>query len=115
MSGLSFHGDNNNSKLFETHLARLSEPARSVMLELRAFAKSLGSNVIEEVRPHRVVYAKTLNFRTFLDVRPAPDFCSLVVEIKSGRTAPPLTLTIKTLEDAAKVKPQISQAFQKIQ
>ena len=53
-----------NSIPFETHLEGLTEPARTIMLDLRNFVKSLGGNVIEEVRPHRVAYAKTMNFRT---------------------------------------------------
>ncbi|TLY10058.1 MAG: hypothetical protein E6K85_04600 [Thaumarchaeota archaeon] len=56
---------------FETHLGKLKEPARTIMVDLRNFVKSLGGNVLEEVRPHRVVYAKTMNFRTFLDIEPA--------------------------------------------
>jgi hypothetical protein len=50
---------------FETHLDGLEEPAKTAMIALRNFVRSLGSNVIEEVRPHRVAYAKSMNFRTF--------------------------------------------------
>src|SRR5918994_2609834 len=53
---------------FESHLEKLKEPVRPIMVDLRKFVISLGSNVIEEVRPHRIVYSKTLNFRTFLDM-----------------------------------------------
>ena len=83
---------------FETHLGKLKEPARTIMVDLRNFVKSLGGNVLEEVRPHRVVYAKTMNFRTFLDIEPAGD--SLVLSIRTGRVAPPVTLTVRTTEDA---------------
>lgn len=68
---------NPNRIPFETHLDSLKEPAKTILLDLRNFVKSLGGTVIEEVRPHRVVYAKTLNFRIFLDVEPAGD--SLVI------------------------------------
>ena len=83
---------------FETHLGKLKEPATTIMVDLRNFVKSLGGNVLEEVRPHRVVYAKTMNFRTFLDIEPAGD--SLVLSIRTGRVAPPVTLTVRTTEDA---------------
>jgi hypothetical protein len=98
---------------FETHLEGLQEPARSVMLDLRNFVKSLGANVIEEVRPHRVAYAKTMNFRTFLDIMPAGD--SLVLSIRYGRAAPPATATVRTAQDAEGAKKQIADAYQKIQ
>ena len=98
---------------FETHLERLQGPARAIMVDLRKFAMSLGSNVIEEVRPHRVVYAKTMNFRIFLDVEPAGD--ALVIAIKAGRNTAPFTATIKTAQDAESIKKQIAEAYQKIQ
>jgi hypothetical protein len=97
---------------FETHLQGLKEPARSTMLDLRAFVKSLGTNVIEEVRPHRITYSKTLNFRMFLDVEPAGD--SLVLSIRYGRAAR-VAATIRTMQDAENVKKQIAEAYSKIQ
>jgi len=98
---------------FESHLERLKEPARTIMVDLRNFARSLGTNVIEEVRPHRVVYAKTMNFRTFLDIEPAGD--SLVLSIRYGRAAPPATATVRTVQDAEDAKKQIADAYSKIQ
>jgi hypothetical protein len=98
---------------FETHLERLSDPLKVVMVDLRGFVQSLGSNVIEEVRPHRVVYSKTMNFRIFLDIEPAGD--SLVLSIKSGRSAPPLTVTIRNAQEAEGTRSRIAEAYQKIQ
>ena len=98
---------------FETHLERLQEPARSIMLDLRSFVKSLGTNVIEEVRPHRVVYTKTMNFRAFLDIEPAGD--SLVLSIRYGRAAPPAAATVRTAQDVENAKKQIAESYQKIQ
>jgi hypothetical protein len=55
---------------FENHLEGLEEEPKTSLLDLRNFVKSLGNNVIEEVRPHRIAYAKSLTFRTFLDIQP---------------------------------------------
>lgn len=98
---------------FESHLDRLKEPARTIMLDLRSFVRSLGSNVIEEVRPHRVVYSKTMNFRIFLDIEPAGD--SLVLSIRYGRAGPPASATVRTVQDAENAKKQIAEAYSKIQ
>ena len=98
---------------FEAHLKDLKEPAKTIMLDLRNFVRSLGSNVIEEVRPHRVAYAKSMNFRTFLDIMPAGD--SLVLTVRYGRAAPPATVTVKTPDDAEGAKRQIADAYYKIQ
>ena len=100
---------------FESHLEKLKEPVRSIMVDLRKFVISLGSNVIEEVRPHRIVYSKTLNFRTFLDIEPTTGGDSLVLSIRYGRGTPPVSLMVMTIEDAERAKKQISEAYQKIQ
>ena len=99
---------------FESHLERLKEPVRSIMVDLRKFVISLGSNVIEEVRPHRIVYSKTLNFRIFLDIEPTAGD-SLMLSIRYGRGAPPVSLSIITIEDAERAKKQIAEAYNKIQ
>jgi hypothetical protein len=98
---------------FESHLEKLNAPARSMMVDLRSFVKSLGGNVIEEVRPHRVVYSKTMNFRIFLDVEPAGD--SLVLSIRYGRAAPQATATVRIAQDVENAKKQIAEAYNRIQ
>ena len=98
---------------FETHLTNLSESARSVLLELRTFVLSLGPNVIEDVRPHRVVYSKTMNFRIFLDIEPAGD--SILLSIRFGKSAPPEAIRLKTAADLAVAKSKVATAYEKIQ
>jgi hypothetical protein len=106
-------GAQSGSIPFESHLEKLKEPCRTVLVDLRKFVMSLGSNVIEEVRPHRIVYAKTMNLRTFLDVEPmAKD--SLILSIRYGREMPSITMTVTNTEDAERAKKQISEAYQKI-
>lgn len=83
------------------------------MLELRRFVLSLGPSMIEEVRPHRVVYAKTLTFRTFLDIEPAGDH--LIIETKSGgRQSPPARFIVRTQEEAEQAKKAIAEAYENI-
>ncbi len=104
---------NNKSGLqFEDHLTSLRDDIKEILLELRRFAKSLGDMVIEEVRPHRIVYAKTLNFRTFLDVQPKDD--GLAIIVKHGRGKPENAFLISSDKDLEAAKSQISQAFQDI-
>jgi hypothetical protein len=99
---------------FENHLGKLKGPVRPIMADLRKFVISLGSNVIEEVRPHRIVYSKTLNFRTFLDIEPTAGD-SLILSIRYGRGAPPVSVMVMTIEDAERAKKQIAEAYLKIQ
>ena len=97
---------------FESHLKGLVEQTRTLLLEIRNFVKSLGDNVIEEVRPHRIVYAKSLTFRIFLDILPKND--SLVISIRSSRNEPAAILTVRTEEEVEHLKSQIKHAYQTI-
>lgn len=104
----------NGSRIpFESHLDRMADPAKRTLIELRDFVRSLGPNVIEDIRPHRIVYSKTMNFRIFLDVEPAGD--SLVLLIRQGRAGPPATVTLKTSDELEATKNEISTAYEKIQ
>lgn len=99
---------------FENHLEKMKEPIKPIMVDLRKFVTSLGSNVIEEVRPHRIVYSKTLNFRTFLDIE-STDGESLKLSIRHGRGIPPFSLIVMTAEEVVSAKKQIAEAYHKIQ
>jgi predicted transport protein len=97
---------------FENHLEALDEEGKSLLLHLRNFVKNLGNNVIEEVRPHRITYAKSLTFRTFLDIQPTKD--SLTISFRQNRTDPVISHKVKNLEDIEHVKPEIIDAFENI-
>ena len=97
---------------FENHLEDLDEETKTLLLNLRNYVKSLGNNVIEEVRPHRIVYAKSLTFRTFLDIQPKKD--SLTISLRKGRNESTINHTVKTAEDIENVKPQIANAYENI-
>jgi hypothetical protein len=97
---------------FENHVEGLEEQTKTSLLDLRNFVKSLGNNVIEEVRPHRIVYAKSLTFRTFLDIQPKRD--SLTISLRKSRSESIMIQTVNTIEDIDNVKPQIVEAYEKI-
>jgi hypothetical protein len=82
------------------------------LLNLRDFVKRLGNNVIEEVRPHRVVYAKSLTFRTFLDIQPKKDY--IAISIRKSRSEPITNHIVKVAEEMENIKPQILDAYEKI-
>jgi hypothetical protein len=111
MSNFGFFSEKSNIT-FESHLEGLQEKTRGLLLDLRGFMKSLGDNVIEEPRPHRIAYAKTLNFRVFADVQPKED--CLIVSIRSGRTDPLVTCMVKNPSELAAAKNQISVAYSMI-
>jgi len=97
---------------FENHLQVLEDEGKTLLLHLRDFVINLGNNVIEEVRPHRITYAKSLTFRTFLDVQPNKD--SLTISLRQNRTDPIISHKVKNLGDVENVKPKIIEAYEKI-
>ena len=112
MSKFGLYSDKSTASIpFETHLEGLEEETKTLLLDLRNFVKNL-DNVIEEVRPHRITYAKSLTFRTFLDIQPRKD--SLTISLRKSRNESTTDHTVKTVQDIENVKPQIAEAHQKI-
>jgi predicted transport protein len=112
MSKFGLYSDKSAAIPFENHLEGLEEETKTSLLDLRNFVQNLGQNVIEEVRPHRIAYAKSLTFRTFLDIQPRKD--SLTISLRKSRNESVITQTVKTAQDIENVKPQIVDAYQKI-
>ncbi len=97
---------------FETHLEGLDQETKTLLIDLREFVKLCGSNVIEEIRPHRIVYAKSLTFRYFLDIQPRKDI--LMISTRKSRKEPGTEYIVKNIQDIEKIKSEISEAYIKI-
>jgi hypothetical protein len=107
-----FYSERGDSLDFESLLARVEGEMKNLLLDARRFVKSFGNDIIEEVRPHRVVYAKSLTFRIFLDIK--PEIHCLIISIKKGRTQPVITRTIKNVQEFESLKSQIKEAYETI-
>lgn len=113
MSRFGFYSGKSPAAIsFESHLTGLEEQTKELLLDLRNFVKSLGGNVIEEIRPHRIVYAKSLTFRTFLDIQPRND--CLIISVRKGRTEPATASTVKGIQELENIKHQIAEAYNTI-
>jgi len=97
---------------FQTHLDRLDTTAQAIMKDLRAFVLALGPQVIEEIRPHRIAYSKTINFRVFLEVFPAKTRLELTVR-SGGKGSAPVRLEVSNTSESEKAKGLISLAFER--
>src|ERR687886_2162088 len=112
MSKFGLYSDKSAASIpFESHLEGLEEETKTLLLDLRNFVKNL-DNVIEEVRPHRITYAKSLTFRTFLDIQPRKD--SLTISLRKSRNESTTDHTAKTVEDIENGKLRIAEAYEKI-
>ena len=76
---------------------------------LRDFCFSLGNNVIEDVRMHRVVFCKSITFRWFVDMEPEEDI--ILLKIQRNRKEPHSTMKIKVDDNLDQVKEFLKDAY----
>ncbi len=113
MTDLNFYSDKPASNIsFEMHTERLQYQIKELLIELQTFVKNLGENIIEDIRPHRIVYAKTLTFRTFLDIQPRSDCLDL--SIRKNRNETISNFSIRNKSDFENVKERILDAYNNI-
>ena len=93
---------------------RSSIPSSVVTLfdELRSYCFTLGKNVIEDVRMHRVVFAKSITFRSFADIEPQRDF--VIIKIKRDRKEPEKEIQIKSNDNLDEIKKLLLDAYTNI-
>jgi hypothetical protein len=97
---------------FDTHLINLHPDQRKILIELRNFVRMIGDNVVEDIRPHRIVYSKTLAFRNFLDVQPAIE--EIIIATRKNRKETPIIYKISNKQDFEKLKEEIISAYKNI-
>ena len=111
MNKFGFQIDKSNIS-FESHLVNLDKNIGIILVNLRDFVLSLGDNVIEEVRPHRIVYAKSLTFRYFLDIYPRNN--DLIIEIRNNRKEPVKEYVVSNIQEIQSIEPEIKEAYKAI-
>ena len=79
---------------------------------IRKFCLSLGENVVEDIRMHRVVFGKSMTFRWFVDVEPERE--GIIIKIQKSRKEIPQILQIKTGQEITALKEIIKNAFETI-
>jgi predicted transport protein len=109
MVGLVFSGNNRNYQDFQKQLTPLIKP---LFDSLREYCFSLGKNVVEDVRMHRVVFCKSMTFRFFADMEPQKD--AILIKIRRGRKEPQKEIEIKPSQDLKEIKNLLSDAYNTI-
>ena len=84
---------------------------QSLMDSLREFCFSLGSNVVEDVRMHRVVFCKSFAFRWFVDVEPQNN--SILLKIQKNRKETQ-TIDLGLDQNLVDIQTQIREAYSSI-
>jgi hypothetical protein len=101
-----------NKRTFDDFIKQVPIQYRPIFSSIREFCISLGDNVVEDIRMHRVVFGKSISFRWFADVSFKEN--SILVKIQKNRKEAPQIHEIlldQNLDDITKI---IKKAFEEI-
>ena len=96
------------SRTFED-LAGGAGKARDTLAALRKFCLSLGPDVVEHVRMHRVVFGKSMAMRWFVDL--SPDGDSVKAKVNVRWHIRPKVLVLRAGDDMSEAHEMISAAY----
>lgn len=109
MNNLGFFG---NKRSYEDFEKQVSPSIKPLFESIRSYCLSLGQNVVEDVRMHRIVFGKSITFRSFADVEPLED--SILVKIRKDRNEPQKQIEIRSGQDLNELKKLILEAYNAI-
>ena len=109
MEGLVFFGNRRSYDDFKKQITPATQPLFDLV---RKYCLSLGENVVEDVRMHRIVFGKSMTFRWFADVEPEKD--GIIIKIQKSRKEPSEIFQIKNEQKNPEFMNIIKNAFEEI-
>ena len=109
MEGIISFGNKRNYDDFKKQIPSLVLP---LFNSIREFCFSLGENVVEDVRMHRVVFCKSITFRWFVDVE--PDKEGVIIKIQKNRKDRVQIIQVKKDQQISEFSQMIKDAFEEI-
>ena len=101
-----------NKRTYDDFKKQLTPHIKPLFDELRNYCFTLGENVVEDVRMHRIVFGKSLTFRFFADIEPQRD--SVMIKIRRDRKEPLREIEIKLNENLEQIKNLLLDAYSNI-
>ena len=101
-----------NNRTFEDFKKQIPSSALPLFNSIRDFCLSLGNNVIEDVRMHRIVFCKSMTFRWFADVEPEEN--GVKIKIQKNRKESIKILQIKKDQKISEFDTIIKEAYKTI-
>ena len=106
MEGIVSFGNKRSYDDFKKQIPSTVQPLFDLV---REFCLSLGENVVEDIRMHRVVFGKSITFRWFVDIEPERE--NIIIKIQKSRKEDPQILQIKIGQEITELKEIIRDAF----
>ena len=101
-----------NKRTYHEFKKQITPQIKPLFDELRSYCFSLGKNVVEDIRMHRVVFGKSMTFRFFADIEPQRD--SVLIKIRRDRKEPLREINIKSNENLEQIKNLLLDAYSNI-
>ena len=101
-----------NKKSYDEFKKQIPNTVQPLFDSVREFCLSLGENIVEDIRMHRVVFGKSMTFRWFADVEPERE--GIIIKIQKSRKQNPQILQIKIGQNITELKEIIKNAFETI-
>jgi len=101
-----------NKRSYDDFKKQIPSTIQPLFDSVREFCLSLGENVVEDIRIHRVVFGKSMTFRWFADVEPERE--GIIIKIQKSRKEDPQILQIKIGQEIIELKEIIKNAFETI-
>lgn len=73
---------------------------------------SLGDNVVEDVRMHRVVFCKSMTFRWFADIEPQQDH--IIIKIQKSRKEQAQIFQVSAIKQVSELGDTFRDAYEQI-
>jgi len=80
--------------------------------DLRSYCLTLGKNIVEDIRMHRIVFSKSMSFRNFADIEPQRDL--IILKIKRDRKEPEKEIQVKLNDSLDEIKKLLLDAYTNI-
>ena len=109
MGGLISFGNKRTYEDFKKQIPILIQP---LFDSIREFCFSLGKNVVEDIRMHRIVFGKSMTLRWFADVEPQNDV--IIIKIQKNRKEPQQVVNIKLDDEITTLKEFLKEAYERI-
>jgi len=109
MGGLISFGNKRTYEDFKKQIPILVQP---LFDSIREFCFSLGKNVVEDIRMHRIVFGKSMTLRWFADVEPQNDV--IIIKIQKNRKEPQQVVNIKLDDEIIALKEFLKEAYERI-
>src|SRR5574340_789391 len=96
-------------RTYDEFRSSMTSSVATLFDELRNYCLTLGHNVIEDIRMHRIVFAKSIKFRSFADIEPQRDF--VIIKIKKDRKEPEKQMQVKLSDNLDEIKKLLLDAY----